>query len=813
MRRAGKRVKAKDGAKLPVAKSSRSNESSRVRDLEQRLAEALQREAAALDQQTATAEILRVISTSPTDVQPVFDMIVRSAAQLCDGLFGSAFRFDGARLHRIAHHNLSTAAAEALKALGSLPLDRDSVAGKAVLERAVVHVPDIEQVAAELRGTRERAHLIGMRAVLGVPMLKEGRPVGTIVVGRRDPVPFTARQIELLQTFADQAVIAIENVRLFTELQEKNRPLTEAHAQVTESLEQQTATSEILRVIASSPTDLQPVFDAILRSAVRLCDGVIGNLFRFDGELVHHVADYSFTSDARQTARRLFPTPPSRRFAGARAIFDRAVVHIPDVEFDPEYDPALSQAAGVRSALAMPMFREGNVVGTINVGRAEPGPFSPKQISLLQTFADQAVIAIENVRLFTELEARNCELTESLEQQTATSAILRIIASSPTELQPVMDTVAESAARFCGARNADIFRLEGDSLRLAARHGSMPGSVPIGGTAPLSPGTVSGRVIRERQTIHIEDFQALPETEYPETLARMRRAGVHIRTVLATPLLREGVPIGIIYMRRDEVHPFTEKQIELAKTFAAQAVIAIENVRLFKELEARNRELTESLEQQTATSEILRVISSSQTDIRPVFEAIAAKALDLCKALTGAVFRFDGELVHLAATHSVSPDAVESLRQSFPMPPSRGSGAARAVLSRATVYISDIREDPEFRLQAVAKAAGYLSVLTVPMLRQGQPIGAVSVSGAEAGAFSEKQVTLLQTFADQAVIAVENVRLFQELRVRTEELSRAADGAGGGRAGRQLDARPGDGADDHRHPRRPAFRDRRRHDL
>ena len=401
--------------------------------------------------------------------------------------------------------------------------------------------------------------------------------------------------------------------------------------------------------------------------------------------------------------------------------------------------------------------------------RTEPRPFSEREIALLQTFADQAVIAIENVRLFKELEARNIELTEALEQQAATGEILRVISTSPTDLQPVLDAVVKSAARFCGAYDASIFRFDEGHLRVGAHHGPLHHA--IGLLVPVVRGSVGGRAVLERRAVHIADLQAETE-EFPEGSAIAREVG-H-RTILSVPLLREGMAIGVVNLRRAEVNPFTDKQIALLQTFADQAVIAIENVRMFTELEARNTELTEALEQQSATGEILRVISSSPTDAQPVFQTIAESAVRLSGALFGSVYQFDGELVHMVAQHNYPAAALEFSQRIFPAPPNRQIFTGRAILDRAVVHVPDVSQDPErLLIRDLAERVGFRSVLSVPMLREGSPIGAITVWHSAVTPFSDKHVALLQTFADQAVIAVENVRLFKELEAKNQALTAA----------------------------------------
>jgi len=405
--------------------------------------------------------------------------------------------------------------------------------------------------------------------------------------------------------------------------------------------------------------------------------------------------------------------------------------------------------------------------------RTEVNPFSDKQVRLSQVFADQAVIAIENVRLFTELEARNQELTDSLTQQTATAEILRVISGSPTEIQPVLDAVLESAERLCEAVDSQLFLLSGDVLRVVAHRGPLQSGGVGDFTVPIVRGTANGRAMLEARTVHVHDIAA-ESTEFPEGSAIARKLG-H-RTVLVVPMLREGVPVGTIGVRRAEVRPFSERQIALLQTFADQAVIAIENVRLFTELGERNRDLTEALEQQTATSEILRVISQSQTDVQPVFDTIARSAVQLCHGANSGVYQFDGDMISMIANHGMRAEVLEEFRRVYPRPLSEATGpVGRAIQQGATLHFPDVLEDPSLPeyTRRISRVLGYRTQLVVPMMRQGACIGAISIVRPEVRPFSESIIALIQTFADQAVIAIENSRLLTELQTRTAELTRS----------------------------------------
>jgi GAF domain-containing protein len=732
----------------------------------------------ALEQQAATSEILRVISSSPTHVQPVFDAIARSAVRLCDARFCAVYRFDGELLHLAAHDNFSAEALALLRTVFPRRPDEVSHVGRAVRERDVVNLADVAGTGvAPPQSHRHIARLVGYRGFLAVPILREGQAIGCIALGREKGAAFPEQQVLLVRTFADQAVIAIENVRLFKELQASNRELTTA-------LDKQTATSEILRVISSAQTDAQPVFETIVQSAGRLCNAAIAAVFRVEGGMVYHQANYGSARDELLAAARArYPRPLGMDTVPGIAILTRSTVHIPDVEDSgvPGHVRQVGHLLGFRSLVGLPMLREDKGVGAIVVARAELGSFSDGEVELLKTFADQAVIAIENVRLFNELAEKNRALTdahvnisEALERQTATAEILRVISSSPTDVQPVLDAVVESAVRLCGAYDARLWQLEGDRLVRAAAAG--PLLEESAAWLPLDPELPSPRAFLERRTIHF-DVPAIVAT-HPERVPALQRLG--LKSGLATLLLREGKPIGVLAVRRQEATRFSDEHVELLQTFADQAVIAIENVRLFTELQERNRALTqahaqvtEALEQQTATSEILRVISSSPTDLQPVFSTIVENAARLCDARFTALFRFDGELITVAVQHGSTPEELAVTRAVFPAPATRGTAAGRAILERGVVHIHDIRTDLEYGATAALEALGYRTALAVPMLREGNPIGVLLNWRREVSPFTDTQIELVKTFADQAVIAVENVRLFKELEARTAALTRS----------------------------------------
>jgi two-component system, NtrC family, sensor kinase len=749
MDRGAKTVKAKAGAKLPAARRSRPRATADNRTVAQRLADALA-------QQAATAEILRVMAASPTDVKPVLDAVAQQAARLCHAPFGAVILREGDSIRTRAQYSGD---GESTMHMHTVPLQRTSITGRAILDRATIHHPDVAPLlGTEYPDARENARKAGFRAVLAVPLVRDSVAYGAVLLWRREPGLFAPDQVALVETFATQAAIAIENVRQFRATQE--------------ALEQQTATSEILRVISQSQTDVQPVFDTIAANALRLCEADFSALFRFDGEQIHIGSFQKLNREATAAFRTAYPCPPNRGGTTQRAILTSQIVHIPDIHADPEYTyHKVAYGADFRSALSVPMLRDGRPIGTITVYRVAAKAFPDSQIELLKTFADQAVIAIENVRLFKELEVRNRDLTEALEQQTATSEILRVISSSPTDIGPVLDALVRSATRFCGAYDAVIFLPEADSLRVGAHHGPIL-SRPVGLLVPVVHGTVAGRSLLERRTIHVADLQA-ERQEFPEGSVLARKLG-H-RTTLSVPLMRESAAIGVIQLRRSEVNPFSDKQMALLQTFADQAVIAIENVRLFKELEARTSQLTRSVGELKALGEVGQAVSST-LDLETVLATIVSRATQLADVDGGSIYEYDEarEEFSLRTADGLPDELVEAMRAA---PIRKGEGIlGQMAMTGEPVQIPDIIDERSYqsRVRETLLHLGYRSLLTVPLLRENHLLGGLTVNRTRPGEFDAEVIALLQTFASQSALAIQNARLFREIEAKGRQLEIAS---------------------------------------
>ena len=703
----------------------------------------------ALERQTATAEVLQVINASPGDLAPVFDAILQKAHSLCEATHGALVTYDGEQFRAIATHGLPLAAVEILRRpRGAGPSSGPRarlVHGERFVQIADLADPASPPESPELRSVVE---LTGLRAVLFVPLRKEGGLLGYITAYRDEARPFSEKQISLLENFAAQAVIAMENARLITETRE--------------ALEQQTATAEVLQVINSSPGDLAPVFDAILEKAARLCDANLGIFWRHSGGLFHAATVHGpaeFADFLRRNPQR--PPPGSDLW---RLLHGEDVVYKTDHAEGPSANPRLNDAflrlGGGRAGVIVALRTDSGVLGAIRIFRQDVRPFTDKQIALLQNFAAQAVIAIENARLIAETQ-------EALDQQTATAEVLQVINSSPGDLAPVFGAMLDKATHLCEADIGWLLTYHENTFRFAAgwtlpkpfedylRHMDQPRS------NEANTGLAAGLPF-----VHVVDMKdAVYDSGSP-----FRRAVVDlgdVRTGLAVSLRKDGKLLGTFNLARKEVRPFTDKQIALVQNFAAQAVIAIENARLLTEQR-------EALEQQTATAEVLRVISGSATDLQPVFEAITARAAKLCEAEFSAVARFENGLLHLVAVSNLLPDEARAFHSLFPRPPTRGFVMGRAFVEGRTVHIEDVLADPDYdpRTREILQSlTGYRSFFGVPILRDGKPIGVIGCARRAVKPFTAAQIELVSTFADQAVIAIENARLFNDLRERTDELA------------------------------------------
>ena len=720
----------------------------------------------ALEQQTATSEVLKVISRSTFDLQTVLGTLTESATRLCAVNQGVIFLRDGDVLRLRASFGFPPEAVEYALAHPMLP-NRGSATGRVALEGRPVHIHDV--LADPEYSVADYQRTFGYRTVLCVPLLRGRTTIGVFALTSDVVKPFSDRQIELATTFADQAVIAIENVRLFEQVQKRTEELSE-------SLQQQTATAEVLKVISRSTFDLQTVLDALVESANRLCeaDGTI--IWRPDGDRYSVSASYGLSPEFSDQVEDLALKPEGRSVVG-RALQSRHTLHIPDISTDPDYpsyDPR--RLGGYRAIMGVPLMREGTPIGVMMVGRTAPGAFTEAQIALVTTFADQAVIAIENTRLLTELRQRTNDLSETLEQQTATSDVLKVISSSPGELEPIFNSILENATRICEAKFGTLNLYEGGTFRIVAVHNVPHPFAEAGLSREIRPHPMGGhaQVIRTRDVVHIDDIRTLaPYREGDPAVVAISDLG-GARTIVLVPMLKENELIGVITIFRQEVRPFSAKQIELVSNFAAQAVIAIENTRLLNELR-------ESLEQQTATSEVLQVISSSPGELEPVFNTMLENATRICGAEFGNLLLCEGpgRFRHVAV-HGAPAEYEERRRREPVVPLGPDTPIGRCVATRQAVQLADLAKEKVYlegdpSVVFIVERAGAHTVLAVPMLKEGEPVGGLLIYRQEVQPFSDKQIELVRNFAAQAVIAIENARLLNELHQRTDDLSEALE--------------------------------------
>ena len=710
----------------------------------------------ALSRETASAEILRVISGSPTDVQPVFNAIVSTAVPLiaCDKAY--VILCDATELWAVAGAGM----AGLVTGLPGRkwPVDpQRNFPSRVITTRTMLHLPDL--TAIDLPEDERTIHASGgVNATLMLPLLRHGNCIGVLAILREHAGAFSDKEISLAESFRDQAMIAIENVRLFNETKE--------------ALEQQKASAEVLNVISNSVSDSAPVFQAIVQSCQRLfaSGNAIISLVGEDGMVRHEAIAVSdarhrgmTAEDARRFLDRGYPRPLAQSYQ-SYPIRKRQVVHYPDMVNGPRVPEAMRQMGrdvGNFSMLIAPMLWEGKGIGTIHVARFPPVAFTEKEFDLLRTFADQAVIAIQNARLFNETK-------EALERQIATADVLRVLGSSMTDTQPVFDSIVTNCGNLLHGSRVVLWLLEPDGLRARASNGGLPGKpVPVDQSSPI------GACVAEMRVIHLPDLVGAVE-RHP--LLAQLGVGSGFRSGIYTPLLRDGRAIGGLAVLQKEASAFNDKDIALLDSFAGQAVIAIENARLF-------RETQEALERQTATADVLQVISSSVADAAPVFDKILESGIKLFGTpfVNMGLIGEDG-MVHLKTLEPASHSDAEVLRihplleSLFPQP-ARGSIHGYVAYKRQVAYYPDVQHgaDVPEKLREITRPMGNHSMLTVPMVWEGTGIGAMQVARFPPSPFSDKEISLLKTFADQAVIAIQNARLFNETREALEQQTASAE--------------------------------------
>ena len=707
--------------------------------------------------------MLKVISRSAFDLPAVLSTLVESAGKLCNADKATITREINGVLYRAESYGFSEEFMAQVRHLPVVP-ERGSISGRVMLEGKAVHVED---VAADPEYWPTNFVKPGeLRTGLGIPMMRNETIIGVFALMRTEVRPFNEKQIELVQTFADQAVIAIENARLFEEVQARTRDLSEA-------LQQQTATADVLKVISRSAFDLRAVLDTLASSAAGLIGANFAVMYLKRGASIVPEATFGCPPELVDFLLNN-PQKPGRETIAGRVFLHGQVQTIPDVLADEEYSYGDAPRLGnFRALLGAPLFRDGNVEGSFTLGRSQPGPFTQRQIELVQTFADQAVIAIENVRLFNEVQAKTRDLSEALQQQTATADVLKVISRSAFDLQAVFDTLIASAVDLCGAHSGLICVRDGEVFRYRGRAGANDNEALAQYLAdhPATPGrgTIVGRVLLSGKVEAIPDRRNDPDFVVP-----LDSFGDAALSLVGVPLLRDDRIEGALVLTRTEPGHLPARQIEILQTFADQAVIAIENMRLFDEVQARTKDLQEALQQQTATADVLKVISRSAFDLQMVFDTLLSSAVSLAGAAAGSMCVRDGSAFPYRATSGLSPDLVRHLT-AHPAAPGPGSTADRVLLSGEVVSIADVLEDPDYVLPTMQLGTPMRSTLGVPLLRDDRVEGALVLVRLEPGTFHRRQIDLVKTFADQAVIAIENVRLFDEVQARTKELAASLD--------------------------------------